>query len=391
MPAVGRHVEIDRQVRVARALGREDWKLDELGRRRRHATTVEQHRSRHRQREGCGHNPAEARQSSGHQPASRRLRDGRRGGCPSDVCQCPLQVGGRLKTRGRRLFKQTQHNGGEVGRHPGCLQEIGRIIVQDGVERVDGVLARERALAGRHLEQHRSQREEIRPAVDGVSADLFRRQVAGRPEQHARQRREAVGHGRAVCQFGDPEIKNLGHARSREKDIVRFQIAVDQAGRMRDNKTGGDVAGDPRRLFCRQRAAPESYAQGFAVEKLGDQVRPSVEHADVEDLDDVRVVERGGDTCLLQEPFDALRVVRAGVGQKLQRNVPLQAHVRRTVDITHASARHQADNSIRSDKGVDAQQRVILGEIAGRERERRRFEESRQPGAGRRQRVGLGG
>ena len=307
------------------------------------------------------------------------------------MCQCPLQVGGRLKTRGRRLFKQTHDNGGEVGRHPGRLQEIGWVIVQDGMERVDGVLARERALACRHLEQHRSQREEIRPTVDGVSADLFRRQVAGRPEQHARQRREAVGHGRAVRQFGDPEIKNLGHARSRQKDIVRFQIAVDQAGRMRDNKTGGHVAGDSCGLLRRQRAAPEPHTQGLAVEELGDQVRPSIDDADIEDLDDVCVVEPGGDACLLQEPFDALRVVRAGVGQKLQSDVPLQAHVRRAVDVAHAPARHQADNSIRSDKRIDVQQRVILGEIAGRERERRRFEEAPQPRASRRQRVRLRG
>ena len=99
----------------------------------------------------------------------------------------------------------------------------------------------------------------------------------------------------------------------------------------------------------------------------------------------------GGDACLLQEPFDALRVVRAGVGQKLQSDVPLQAHVRRAVDVAHAPARHQADNSIRSDKRIDVQQRVILGEIAGRERERRRFEEAPQPRASRRQRVRLRG
>ena len=43
--AVGRHVEIDRQCREAPALGSENWKLDVLGRRRRHVATVEQHRS----------------------------------------------------------------------------------------------------------------------------------------------------------------------------------------------------------------------------------------------------------------------------------------------------------------------------------------------------------
>ena len=72
-----------RFVRLEPSGGR--WKLDVLGRRRRHATTVEQHRSTQRQSQSRGNNPAEARRSSSHQTASPRLRDGRRGGCPSDV------------------------------------------------------------------------------------------------------------------------------------------------------------------------------------------------------------------------------------------------------------------------------------------------------------------
>ena len=148
-------------------------------------------------------------------------------------------------------------------------------------------------------------------------------------------------------------------------------------------RVASSAASDPR---------PSLYTQGLAVEELGDQVRPSIEDADIEDLDDVCVVEPGGDACLLQEPFDALSVVRAGVGQKLQSHVPLQAHVGRAVDVAHAPARHQGDNSIRSDKRIDVlEQRVILGEIAGRERERRRFEEAPQPRASRRQRVRLRG
>src|SRR4030095_1883223 len=108
--------------------GRENWKLDVLGRRRRHATTVEQHRSTQRQSQSRGKNPAEARRSSSHQTAPPRLRDGRRGGCPTDVPECPLHVASRLKARGRRLFKETHHDGREVGRHPGRLQEIGGLI-----------------------------------------------------------------------------------------------------------------------------------------------------------------------------------------------------------------------------------------------------------------------
>ena len=156
---------------------------------------------------------------------------------------------------------------------------------------------------------------------------------------------------------------------------------------MRDNKTGGHLAGDPSGLFHRQRAAPESRTQGLAVEELGNQIRPSIDHADVEDFDDVRVVERGGDTGLLQEPSDTLGVVRAAVGHELQRNIPSQAHVCGAVDIAHPPAGKQPDDAIRSDKGIGAEQRVVLYEIAGGERERRSFEKARQARARRRQSV----
>ncbi len=154
---------------------------------------------------------------------------------------------------------------------------------------------------------------------------------------------------------------------------------MDQAGRVRDHKTGGDLAGDPCGLLRCQWAVPESRTQRLAVKELGDQVRPSIEHADVEDLDDVRVVERGGDAGLLQEPLDALRVVGAGPDHEFQRHVPSQAHVGGAVDIAHAPARQQPDDVIRSDSGTDAQQRVVLCEIASREGERRRFEKAWQP------------
>ena len=42
-------------------------------------------------------------------------------------------------------------------------QQVGRIVVDDRMERIDRVLAREGTLARHQLEENRPEREEIRP------------------------------------------------------------------------------------------------------------------------------------------------------------------------------------------------------------------------------------
>src|SRR4029077_16201952 len=72
--AVGRHREFDLRLRELRALGRKNWKLDERGRRQRHATTIEQQRSTPRQGERGGDDPAET--LAGEIPQARRCSGG---------------------------------------------------------------------------------------------------------------------------------------------------------------------------------------------------------------------------------------------------------------------------------------------------------------------------
>jgi hypothetical protein len=125
--------------------------------------------------------------------------------------------------------------------------------------------------------------------------------------------------------------------------------------------------------------------------ELLDQVGPRTQHADIEDLHDVHVVERRSDAGLLQEPLGALRVFDTGRRHVFQSHVPLQARVAGAIDIGHPAARQQFNDVIRSRYGADAEYRVLLCEIACCERERRRFEEAGQAAAGGRQRVSFGG
>ena len=137
--------------------------------------------------------PSAARRSSGHGTASRRLQAGWSVRVLERCVRVPTPSRRPIESARQAPFQADASRWPRVQAAPRPLATDRWVIVQDGMERVDGVLARESALARCHLEQHRSQREEIRPAINGASTDLFRRQVAGRPEQHARQRREAVG------------------------------------------------------------------------------------------------------------------------------------------------------------------------------------------------------
>jgi hypothetical protein len=260
--------------------------------------------------------------------------------------------------------------------------------MHDGVEGVDRVLPRECALARRHFEQHRAKREEVGAPVNGSAADLLGCQVPGGPEEDARECGQSIGR-RVLRELRDPEIKNLDDARAGEKDVVRLQITMNETGRVRDDQTACDIACDGPRFFCGEMSPSESRAQGLAVEKLGHQIWPPVEYADVENLDDIRMVERRGDASLLEKSPHALMVVRTGMSEHLQRDIAVQPKIGRAIDVTHPTARQQADDAIGPDEGVGAE-RSLVCEIARRERERRRLEKSRHPVArlGERRRLG---
>ena len=98
-------------------------------------------------------------------------------------------------------------------------------------------------------------------------------------------------------------------------------------------------------------------------------------------------------------------MARGGMGDvyratdvRLQRDVALKLLARAGTDDTQRIERFLQEARVTAGldhanivKVFDVQQRVILNEIAGRERERRRFEEASQPSASRCQRVRLRG
>jgi hypothetical protein len=137
------------------------------------------------------------------------------------------QIRGRLKPRVRRFLEEPPDGLCAIRQHVGLLlQHRGRGFVKDRVERIHGELARERALAGEHLEQHRAQREQVCATVDLAAPDLLGREVPGRPEQHAGHGRTSLGCGVAVRELGDPEVQDLPAARTLSATSRRSRSSV---------------------------------------------------------------------------------------------------------------------------------------------------------------------
>ena len=121
-------------------------------------------------------------------------------------------------------------------------------------------------------------------------------------------------------------------------------------------------------------ASADRGSQGLAVEQLRDEKRAAARHADVEHLDDVGVVERGGDPRFLQEPLDRVAVAAFRAGQRFEGDVSTEPRIGRPVDVSHSAASQQGHDPVRADRGAFRKRGLVLRQIAGGEDQGRRFE-----------------
>ncbi len=117
--------------------------------------------------------------------------------------------------------------------------------VHDLVKNLHRLRRMKRSAPHEHLVGNRRQGEAIRPRVDVTARRLLRRHIVRRPHQ------DAIGglQREAVVNLGDPKIQDLGvesHALGfylmlAEKNILRLEIAMNDATTMRRPKPRGDL------------------------------------------------------------------------------------------------------------------------------------------------------
>ena len=152
----------------------------------------------------------------------------------------------------------------------------------------------------------------------------------------------------------EPEVHHLDDAVAPDHDVLRLDVAVDDAAAVRRGKRRGDLGADVHEFAHRQRAARgETLAQRHAVHELR---RDEVDRArlpDLVDRDDVRMVERRGGARFLLEAAAEIGVVVQRRRQHFQRDVATEHGVGRAVDIAHPARPEVRDDLIAIDLPAD--------------------------------------
>ena len=265
--------------------------------------------------------------------------------------------------------------------------QLGRVAGDDGggrrddarlhlLERVEIRLHAEEALVGGELPEHDAEREDVRRAIHLGAADLLRGHVRELALEGAGLcLREAIGHLR------DAEVDDLGVAVVRHEEVVRRDVAVDEAeelsvlsaelvGRVEAVRrvcahAGRELHGDALASLLH---AAHDLAEGLAVEVLhGDPVGVVV-LAEIEDLRDVRVVDARGDAGLVEEHVDELIVLDEVRVDALDRDPLLKAAG--PVHAGQVHARHAAYADLVDDAVATEEEgpRRLLGLLLSRPR-----------------------
>ena len=176
--------------------------------------------------------------------------------------------------------------------------------------------------------------------IDGFAADLLGGHVRDRAEDRAGLRvRAERGHGlrlRRRHQLGDAEIEDLEPPVAGAEEVLRFEVAVDDALAVRGAEALRELQRELRCFLRRKRALPDAFRERHALEELGDDVRLALPVSDVVDVENVRMIERARRARLLLEPAQRLFAAEAG-DEHLDRDLAAELVVEGDHDPAHAA------------------------------------------------------
>ena len=174
--------------------------------------------------------------------------------------------------------------------------------------------------ASQHLVQHDAEREDVAAAVDRVVLALLRRQIGDLPFDGA-----GVGlRAGPLRGLGDAEVEQLDDALVADHHVGWRDVAVDDSERHaiepgtiarvveRRERTHRDVEHErDREQLLPAREVREERADVLAVDVLhGEEVR-ATEHADIEHLGDVRMLELCSEPRLVEKHLRELGIAAA--------------------------------------------------------------------------------
>ncbi len=138
--------------------------------------------------------------------------------------------------------------------------------------------------------------------------------------------------------------------------------------RVRGRERVGDLNRVAQRILKPQPLLRNQRIERPALDQFhGEILGAIVGRADVEDGDDVRVLERGGELRFLQEPASPLAIGDEIARQNLERDLPIETTVRGLIHLAHAPTAEQGADFIgtKARAGGQGQVPALYGDRPG--------------------------
>ncbi len=213
-------------------------------------------------------------------------------------------------------------------------------------------VALKRRPPGQQGEVRRTQRVDIAARIDGARVvALLGAHVKRSPDDVA-----GGGQVRVVFQrLDDAEVRQAHGPRRRKQDVVRLDVAMNQARGVRDFQRRAAVGHD---ASCDQPIvrpdAAYALTSALGIDELHHHVARAAVFADVVDGDDVGVAEPAGDLGFAHEALDGVGAIQERLGQELHSDRALQGQVLGFVDGGHAAAANAAQDAVLAENPPDA-------------------------------------
>jgi hypothetical protein len=160
-------------------------------------------------------------------------------------------------------------------------------------------------------------------------------------------------------EFGDSKIHNFCLTVVRDKNVVRFEITMDDPLFMRPGQTGGYLRCNVDCLTDLERPPGELVSYGASLVHGHDNKGLSIGGLiDLVDRADVLVLDRGGGLGLVDKPLFCLSVGDEARREKLEGNQPVELEIPSLVDHTHPTFADFLDNLVMGNGLAD--HRVLL-------------------------------
>ena len=250
-----------------------------------------------------------------------------------------------------------------AGGYPGRTRDGQRVLaIANELERLVFARRLEEAPPGGQLEEDDPDGEDVASPVDGLAAGLL-----GRHVRDLALEAPALGVlARPRVALGDPEVDDLHVAAERDDDVLRRDVPMNDVQRrsvevallVRVREAGADAEHDRERVLHRELDGaaglhpPDDGAQVLAVNVLHRDEVGAVDHAEVEDLHDVRMRERGRDARLVEEHLDERLVLVHRRQDPLDDDEllePADAALDREEELGHAARREPAHERVPSE------------------------------------------